>query len=647
MAGGLNDLEGSEIQGYLLESLVGKGGMAWVYKALHKKLNEYMAVKIMLPHLIDEGDLRERFLDEAKIQFKLKHPNIVQVTDIIEQGHIIGIVMEWIGGENLKQSMDRMEQPVSRKDIWRVMSPVLDALGFAHSRNLVHRDIKPANILLHREEGYLVPKIADFGIAKILGDEGGKTQTGTAMGTLKFMAPEQIRDSKNVDQRVDVYALGMTLFIMATLRFPFEGSQEWIIYQQINDDPPPPSTYNSRLSSAFDRVVLKALAKDPEERFQNCAELGHALSLALLDPESITKEDRDLNTADIYNMLLALPEEHSIYETTLEPLSATLAQRLFSGDSNTMMNIQKYVMEESDATTYDGGSSPAASMSLEDTSAETMVASEGLLDKVLPKKPKKAKKSKKTSKEASSSSPMVAIVAIVVLLVLGGGGFFMMGGLSGKNAVTPPIPRPNQNQSRPSTTPRTPRPAATCQNGATQPCYSGASGTKNRGICKAGTRTCNHGKFGACLGQVLPKEETCNGLDDDCNGKVDETFAKQGKSCTSKIGECSVAGMYKCSTKQKKAVCVRDSKASAQGDNIKLRIRPSSRTFRISYARKKRRVKGSYCFGLSFKRTRVRLSSRGYYVCTFKLPRRSKTLRIRMKRINPNDFAPSVTYCIR
>lgn len=627
-----DEMVGREVQGYVLENLVGKGGMAWVFKALHKKLNEHMAVKVLLPHLVGEEELVRRFVDEAKIQFKLKHPNIVQVTDIIEEGSIIGMVMEWVDGENLKQSMERLEQPVSRKDIWRVMAPVLDALGFAHHRGLVHRDIKPANILLHRESGYVIPKLADFGIAKILGEEGGNTQTGAAMGTLKFMAPEQIRDSKSVDQRADIYALGMTLFMMSTLRFPFEGSQEWIIYQQINEDPPPPSTFNPRLSTAFDRVVLKALAKEPEERFQNCAELGHALSLALLDPESIAKEDRDLSTADIYNMLLQLPDENSVYESTLEPLSATLAQALFSDGGNTVMKIQKYVLSKDKlATQWDGGSASkqvaaGLQLSAEEISAETMVHAGGVEIQPI-----------STSESKSKSNPMVWVVVAVVLLLGAVGGYFAL-----QNPRTPePPPERRTPRKIPVVAKRT-----VCNDGDLKPCYTGAINTRGTGACKAGVRRCKAGKYGPCTGQVLPTKETCNGKDDNCNGKIDESFVKKDEECSLTVGECKIPGRYACDAKKQRVVCKRDPKAKTKGQ-IYLRIVNTRRSFSLSYRRKRRKFSRTYCFDRRWRGTRVTLRRRGYVTCAFRLPRRSKTVRLKMKRFSPDGLAPSLRYCIR
>lgn len=271
-------LEGETIQGqYIIEKLVQKGGMAWLYKARHKILQEPMAIKILFPQWSDDPLVRVRFIDEAKIQFKLKHPYIVQVTDVIEEEGIIGIVQEWVDGEDLSQYIQRFDGPMPLDELWEITKPLLEALDFAHEMGVVHRDVKPSNVLLGRVGSRSIPKLADFGIAKILDELGERTTTGTTLGTMKYIAPEQIRDSKSVDHRADIYGFGVMLYRMATGSYPFTGKIESVMFKQLYEAPPRPREINPDLSPEFEEVILQCLTKHPEDRFPDCTEVIDAM----------------------------------------------------------------------------------------------------------------------------------------------------------------------------------------------------------------------------------------------------------------------------------------------------------------------------------------------------------------------------------
>lgn len=620
------DLEGKVLQGYRLIRLIGKGGMAWVYRGEHARFKESLAVKVLRPHLADDEEVRARFLEEAKIQFKLRHPNIIQVSDIVDEGRIFGFVMEWAEGRNLKQVLKRLERPASRKDIWRVMGPVIDAVGYAHQEGVVHRDIKPANIMLHHTPtGEIVPKVADFGIAKALDEEEGKTGTGITMGTLKYMPPEQVRDAKRVDHRADIYALGVTLFMMATLRAPFEGRQEFVVYQQMNEDPPPPSQFNPSLSPAFDRVLQRALAREAEDRFQSCAEFGHALSLALLDPEQLHVDLGELDTHKIYNMLAELPEEHSIYQTDLTPLSPGLVQQLYrSHTADTITKLHQFVVHGEGE-----GQTPLPHKALESAAAPAPEG-EPVPDETVVSQPSYAAPSATTN-----HTILAVIIGVLLSLLLVTGGLLAytfraeLGqrlGWGAKAQVT----------------------KTNCQEGTERLCYTGSDESRGKGSCKAGKQTCRGGAWGSCQGQVLPAKEVCDGKDNDCNGKVDESFTEQDKPCQVQESQCLLPGKQVCL--KGKVACKPDTKALASSDRyIRLSLAPGKGQYRVRIGRKWMRTKQKACFQPKYRSTRLSIRRRGYYTCVFRLrkKRRAKPVKVLMRRRGGMALDPPPSYCLR
>lgn len=262
---------------YRVEELVGTGGMAWVYRASHLRLGGEVAIKILFSNLARDTNKRDRFLREARIQHRLNHPNIVRVSDIIEQGDLSGFVMEWCNSGTLLHMLQKANGPLSNAQLSHLFPMMVDALGYAHAKDVVHRDLKPQNILLHVVEDRIEPKIADFGIAKTVG-ELGLTRTGEVMGTLEYASPEQLKDSKSVNHRSDIYNIGVLLYRMATGRLPFHGSPARLIKQVLHQTPPAPVEAPKALHS----LILKCLEKNPEDRFSSCYELREAF-LALSD----------------------------------------------------------------------------------------------------------------------------------------------------------------------------------------------------------------------------------------------------------------------------------------------------------------------------------------------------------------------------
>lgn len=242
-------------------SELGRGGMGIIYKAVDKKLNRPLALKVLPENLKADPEILKRFLREAQAAASLNHPNIVQIFDV-EQGEPTYIAMEFIDGENLREILKRDKRmPVMA--VKRIALQVALGLDYAHSMGVVHRDIKPDNIMLNKNGEV---KITDFGLAKIE-YATSMTQIGVVMGTEWYMSPEQLR-GLDADKRSDIYSLGITLYELLTGRPPFYKGD--VAYQHINVDPPSPREKNDAIPEELDRLVMKCIAKKAERRFQNC-----------------------------------------------------------------------------------------------------------------------------------------------------------------------------------------------------------------------------------------------------------------------------------------------------------------------------------------------------------------------------------------
>lgn len=272
-------LEGQTLGKYHILEPLGQGGMAQVYRAYHPTLDRYVAVKVLRSDLSDEKEFLARFSREARSVAALRHPNIVQVFDFDVQDDHYYMVMELLEGNTLKAYLNNYHgqgKTVPSGAIARILVDVLKGLAYAHADGIIHRDIKPANILLTRK-GEAV--ITDFGIAQIIGGTQ-YTVSGALMGTLHYMAPEQGMGTK-VDERSDIYSLGVVLYEMLTGHPPFDADTPLaILMKHLNDPLPLPSAPDQLIPKPFERVLLKALAKQPEERYQNAVEMMKALQEA-------------------------------------------------------------------------------------------------------------------------------------------------------------------------------------------------------------------------------------------------------------------------------------------------------------------------------------------------------------------------------
>jgi serine/threonine-protein kinase len=267
---------------YRIESLLGEGGMARVYKATHQTIDKPVVIKLMHPHLSarEKETSLKRFELEIKVSAKLNHPNLVSVYDGGVLNNRPYLVMEYIRGQSLREySTSRGALKID--DAIKIVSQICAGLQEAHNEGIVHRDLKPENIML-REQADRPDwvKIVDFGIAHLKQGGGHKlTATGVAIGTVDYMSPEYLSD-KPIDQRADVYAVGVILFELLTGKCPFESeSCEAVMAKHLWTTPMPPSSMRNDMSAgcALDRIVEKALEKDPADRFQSTGDMRKAL----------------------------------------------------------------------------------------------------------------------------------------------------------------------------------------------------------------------------------------------------------------------------------------------------------------------------------------------------------------------------------
>ena len=272
----MTNLIGQSLGRYHILEQLGEGGMATVYKAYDTRLERDVAIKIIRRNAFPPDQLErilKRFEREAKALAKLSHPNIVGVIDYGEHEGAPYLVLEYLPGGTLKK---RMDQPMPWQEAVRLLIPIADALDYAHEQKVIHRDVKPANILLTKKG---LPMLSDFGIAKILEMEDGQTLTGTGMGvgTPEYMSPEQGL-GKEVDGRVDIYSLGIIFFELITGRKPYTADTPMAVILKHTTDPlPRPSRFIPNLPESVERVLLKALAKDPKDRYLDAGTFATAL----------------------------------------------------------------------------------------------------------------------------------------------------------------------------------------------------------------------------------------------------------------------------------------------------------------------------------------------------------------------------------
>jgi serine/threonine protein kinase len=270
-------LIGQEVAGYYIEDIVGKGGMAVVYLALDPRLSRRVALKILNPVLSVDDRFRQRFILESRTVASIEHPNIIPIYEAnADADGVLFIAMRYVDGLDLRRLIyDRGPLPIGQAN--RIFAQVAAALDAAHAHDLIHRDVKPANILLAGDHVYLT----DFGITKHRSSISGLTQTDQFIGTPRYMSPEQI-NKEHIDGRCDQYALACVVYEALSARLPFQRENDIaLLWAHLAEQPAPLSQIRPELPPQIDAVMMRALAKSPEQRYSTCTEFVTALRDAI------------------------------------------------------------------------------------------------------------------------------------------------------------------------------------------------------------------------------------------------------------------------------------------------------------------------------------------------------------------------------
>jgi len=271
---------GTTLGKYNIIRLLGAGGMGAVYEATHTEIGKKVAIKVLSPLIAAVPGARARFLREAQLTSRVRHPHIVDVADMGSDAGNTYLVMEFLHGEDLAQRLERLG-PVGIEELADIMLPVCSAVSAAHAAGITHRDLKPQNIFLAAGTRRVHPKVLDFGISKgndAVTQAGTLTNTGAMIGTPYYLAPEQIMDSKSAGSASDQYALGIILYECLTGKRPYDGDNLFIVFQGIvGGTPKRPREHRPEIPPELEDVVLRAMKSDPKQRFASIEDFGRAL----------------------------------------------------------------------------------------------------------------------------------------------------------------------------------------------------------------------------------------------------------------------------------------------------------------------------------------------------------------------------------
>lgn len=266
-----------EVGQYKIIEKIGHGGMGIVYKAVHTKIEKIVAIKALSPQLSEDPKMKERFFNEARLQAKLSHPNIVDIYNYLELSGNIYLVMEYVEGETLESRLKR-EGSLACSEAVELSEKVLDALSYLHSKGIVHRDLKPSNIMFS-ESGAV--KLTDFGISKLVGKKG--VTTTALAGSYIYMSPEEI-NGEGTTYLSDIYSFGITLYQMLTGKVPYNYDSEYkIMKAHLEEIPLQPRSLNKRIPLKLSETVLKGISKSPETRFHTPEEFKEELLESMRD----------------------------------------------------------------------------------------------------------------------------------------------------------------------------------------------------------------------------------------------------------------------------------------------------------------------------------------------------------------------------
>jgi streptogramin lyase/predicted Ser/Thr protein kinase len=287
---------GDVLAGYRIEGQIGRGGMGVVYRATQLALERQVALKLIAPELAQDESFRERFKRESKAAAVIEHAHVIPVHEAGEADGQLYIAMRFIEGIDLRELI-RREGRIDPERTGRLLAQITSALDAAHARGLVHRDIKPGNVLIAAEDGREHAYLTDFGLSKRVGSDSGMTRTGMWVGTVDYIAPEQIQGSE-LDARSDVYSLGCLLYHTLTGRVPFERDTDVAkIFAHMSEPPPPLGEVTGGLPDDLDPVLRRAMAKDPDERYPSAGDLGRA-ARAAIEGRPVSQPERSVATGD-------------------------------------------------------------------------------------------------------------------------------------------------------------------------------------------------------------------------------------------------------------------------------------------------------------------------------------------------------------
>ena len=287
------DLEGRLLSNrYELIEKIGNGGMAKVFKAKDQVLNRYVAVKILRDEFTTDQEFIKRFEAEAQAAASITHPNIVSVYDVGNEGNLYYIVMELIQGKTLKEIIIEEGSALPWKWSINIAIQIASALEVAHKNKIVHRDIKPHNIII-TEDG--IAKVTDFGIAKAVSNST-ITAFGTTIGSVHYFSPEHARGGFT-DSKSDLYSLGVVMYEMLTGRVPFDADTPVsVALKHMQEEPKPPIESNEKIPTAVNEIILKAMRKDTNLRYQSASEMLRDLNAALKNPDGDFVDNKEYQT---------------------------------------------------------------------------------------------------------------------------------------------------------------------------------------------------------------------------------------------------------------------------------------------------------------------------------------------------------------
>src|SRR5215216_665594 len=272
MGVGVDQRVGTSVAGFRIERLLGRGGMGAVYLAEDTALARKVALKLLSPELAENERFRERFLRESRLAASLDHPHIVPIFQAGEADGVLFLAMRYVEGTDLSRLVAE-EGPLEPERVVTLVEQAASALDAAHEQGLVHRDVKPSNMLIARSAGREHCYLADFGLTKRTGSISGLTATHQVVGTLDYVAPEQIRGAE-VGARADVYSLACVLHECLTAQPPFERATDVaVLWAHVHEEPPLVTSRRPELPKALDSVLARGLAKEPGDRYASCGEL--------------------------------------------------------------------------------------------------------------------------------------------------------------------------------------------------------------------------------------------------------------------------------------------------------------------------------------------------------------------------------------